>query len=376
LFVIWNLNIGIYFMRIGIDLRSLQEDNIAGIAYYADQLTRALLKADQDNEYFLFFNSWHPIRIKDFGEATIVHNHWPSKLISLLYLLRIHPGIDKKYQLDLFWQPNIHFIKFSDHVKNIITIHDLSFIINKSWYSLSMRVWHNLQFVKNRLKSTDHIIAVSENSKDDIKNLCNIKDEKITVIKSGFDFQVVNPYSGNEKYFVYLGTIEPRKNLAGIIAALENIYEQHAEYRSIKLKIIGGQGWLNRNVFCKIKQSKYSANFEYLGYLPTKEKNQLISVSIALIWPSFYEGFSYPPLEAMIAGKDVITSSAASIPEIVANKAIMVDPYNIKDLEQAILIKLAGYHNSLSVEERGEWQELYDWDDIAQKYLEIFNKFK
>ncbi|MFH1668275.1 MAG: glycosyltransferase family 1 protein [Candidatus Komeilibacteria bacterium] len=361
-------------MRIGIDLRSLQEDNIAGIAHYANQLTRALLKADQDNEYFLFFNSWRPIRIKDFGQATIVHNHWPSKLISLLYLLKIHPGIDKKYQLDLFWQPNIHFIKFSNHVKNIITIHDLSFIINKSWYSLSMRVWHNLQFVKNRLKSADHIIVVSENSKDDIKNLCNIREEKITVIKSGFDFQMVNPYSGNEKYFVYLGTIEPRKNLAGIIAALENIYEQHAEYRSIKLKIMGGQGWLNRNVFRKIKQSKYSANFEYLGYLPTKEKNQLISGSIALIWPSFYEGFSYPPLEALIAGKDVITSNAASVPEIVKGNAIMIDPYNIAELEQAILIKLRGYSNALGNEEREAWQEQYSWQRIATKYLEVFKQ--
>ena len=249
-------------------------------------------------------------------------------------------------------------------------------MINQSWYNFPMRLWHRLQFVKSRLQSVDHIIAVSQNSKDDIKNLCNIKDEKITVIKSGFDFQAADPYLGTEKYFVYVGTIEPRKNLVGIITALESVYDQHAEYRSIKLKIIGGKGWLNRNVFRKIKQSKYAANFEYLGYLPTKEKNQLIAGSIALIWPSFYEGFSYPPLEAMIAGKDVITSSAASIPEIVANKAIMVDPYNIKEIEQAILIKLGGYHNSLSAEERGEWQEFYQWDGIAQKYLEIFNKIK
>ena len=106
-------------MRIGIDLRSLQEDNIAGIAHYADQLTRALLKIDHDNEYFLFFNSMKPIKIRNYQNATIINNRLPSKFVSLCYLLKIHPGIDKKYKLDLFWQPNIHFIKFSDKVKKL-----------------------------------------------------------------------------------------------------------------------------------------------------------------------------------------------------------------------------------------------------------------
>jgi glycosyltransferase involved in cell wall biosynthesis len=131
-----------------------------------------------------------------------------------------------------------------------------------------------------------------------------------------------------QKYLLYLGTIEPRKNVSGILAALEKIYEREPQWRNVHLVLAGGPGWANGHIWRQLKNSPYRDNFHYFGYITAEQKKTLIQGSLGLIWPSFYEGWGHPPAEAILLGKPVITSFSSSLPEIVKDKAIMIDPYN------------------------------------------------
>lgn len=366
-------------MRIGIDLRTLQEKHKAGIGHYAQQLCRSLLNIDKVNEYYFYFNSFRKIDIPKFCQpGKVILNQWPTKIVNLSSRFFNHPQIDKFSNLDLFWQPTFNFISLSDRVKKVITVHDLSWLINSSWYSKRMLWWHKLQPIKNVLLKASKIVAVSNNTKQDIIYFFKVPADKISVIKSGVEVEdktdFANQFNLPDKYLLYIGTVEPRKNVSAILEAMENVYQQNIELVDTHLVLIGSQGWANKEVWQKLKNSPYRDNFHYLGYVTLEQKNGLIYRSLGLIWPSFYEGFSFPPLEALLRQKPVITSFSSSLPEVVKDKAVMINPYNINDLIEAILKLLQGDSVVLAKDELAIWQDEYDWHNVARKYLQLFNR--
>ena len=251
-------------MKIGIDIRTLMDVHYSGVPEYTYNLIKEILKLDVKNTYKLFYNSGRDAsqNIPDFKfeNCEIIKTRYPNKVFNYLMQKTLkYPKIDKLLGVNVLFTPHINFISLSGNSKKIITIHDLSFLRYPEFFSLRKNFWHWAINVKKLLKKFDIIVAVSENTKKDIIELCEIPEEKIKVIYSGIDNiyqkieknnsdlnRVKEKYSLPEKFILYLGTIEPRKNIEGLIKAFEIFKQQNPEHIEIHLVLAGARGWKSK----------------------------------------------------------------------------------------------------------------------------------
>jgi len=372
-------------MNIGIDIRALNTSKLTGVGAYVLNAVKTIVQLDEDNKYFLLSSglkkdagTWI-----DFQHIDIVHKHIkiPNKLLNLSLFSGIGPNfvdyLPKK--IDLFWLPNINFFKQNKQVPYILTIHDLSFLHSKEFYSLKRKLWHKSVGVSSLAENADKIIAVSNNTKRDIIRFFGIDDTKIQVINPGIDVQLMETDSAykliknfnlNEKFFVYVGTLEPRKNISSIIKAFDIYYKQNPD---TDLVIVGGKGWIYEKLFQTIKKRKY---VRYLGYISGAKKDALYTLSQGLIWPSFYEGFGFPPLEATFHKVPVIVSYKTSLPEIMKNQAIYIDPYNVADIYNALTILKDDKNLRKSLKSTANNFKIPSWSEQSRKVINLFNSYK
>ncbi|RJQ34997.1 glycosyltransferase family 1 protein [Candidatus Parcubacteria bacterium] len=372
-------------MNIGIDIRALSSSRLSGVGRYVYNSIKYILELDRKNNYYLISTGLKdvPPEWLNFKYDNIHHIHWhfSNKIINLLTVFGLGPDLTKKIpvKLDLFWLANINFFKFPKDVPVILTIHDLSFLHSRQFYSLKRRLWHKLVNVRKLARKANLIIAVSENTKRDIMRFFTVDDDKITVIYPGVSTKNITleeannllaPYKLKDKYFLYVGTLEPRKNINAIIKAFAHY---HSDYPDTELVIVGAKGWIYQGILRSIAKRSY---IHYLNYVDGPSKNALYSQAQALIWPSFYEGYGFPPLEASYYNIPVITSYKTSLPEIMKDKALYVDPYNVSDIYK-LLVNLT------------EHKDLYDFsvnnnhnfvlprhEKQAQRIIRQFYKFK
>ncbi|MEA2088298.1 MAG: glycosyltransferase family 1 protein [Patescibacteria group bacterium] len=384
-------------MNIAIDIRCLMDKNYSGIGEHTYRLLSELFIKDQKNQYFLFYNSAKK-GIKNRLPKFSYHNvfycgfSYPNKILNLSLLLFGFPKIDeiinkkfahllKNEKIDLFFLPNINFISLSRNCKLIITVHDLSFKKFPEFYNLKARIWHKLANFKKIIKKSSKIIAVSKNTKTDIQKLYNIPDKKIQVIYSGINqasnikHQVSNilkirkKYNLPKKFILYLGNLEARKNIESLIKAYSKIKQD------IGLIIVGGKLWKYKNIYKTVKQLNLRDRVIFTGYIHKKEKKILYNLADIFVYPSYYEGFGIPPLEAMAAGTPVIASYSSSLPEIIGNSAIIIDPFNAKELEQAIIQILNNNELRDDLKNKGiENAKKFSWQKTAEKTCEFINR--
>ncbi|MCK4554235.1 glycosyltransferase, partial [Candidatus Parcubacteria bacterium] len=211
-------------MKIGIDIRTFMDAQYSGIPKCTFNLIKEIFKLDKKNKYKLFYNSGRDIsgRMPKFasGNAEIIKTNYPNKLFNnIMQRILGMPKIDQLLNVDLFFMPNIGFISLSNKCKKIITIHDLSFLMYPEFFSFKRRLWHNIVGVKKIFNQFDKIIAVSDNTKNDLIDLCNVDPEKIKVIYHGVgsEYRVIEPnsqklnevkskYSLPDNFILYLGT--------------------------------------------------------------------------------------------------------------------------------------------------------------------------
>ncbi len=372
-------------MTIGIDIRTLMDEQYSGVSEYTFNLLNAIFKIDNKNEYKLFYNSWHNISDRmpkfNYDNVKIVKTKYPNKLFNnILQKIFKTPKIDELLGVDIFFMPNIGFISLSSRCKKIITIHDLSFLRYPYFFSLKRNLWHKIINVKKIIKNFDHIVAMSENTKKDIIELCKISEEKISVIYSGVsekyykiddkkNIKIKNFPNLPKKFILFLGTLEPRKNVDGIIKAYNKLRKNN-NFDEYELVIAGGKGWKNKNIYNAFKNSKYKNDIQFLGYVDNKDKNYLYNLADLFVYPSFYEGFGLPPIEAMACGCPVIASSVSSLPEIVGSAGIMVNPHDISEISQAMndILSDKNLQNKLSQKGIKKAKE-FNWEKSAKKYL-------
>jgi len=363
----------------------------SGVSEYTLNLIKEILRLDNHNEYRLFYNSFGDcLNIPEFKEKNVklVKYNYPNKVLNYLFFKFFnYPKIDKELEVDVFFMPHINFIGKSTASKSLITIHDLSFLKYPEFFSWRKNFWHKMINVKKLIKRFDTIIAVSENTKRDIVKLCGVDENKIKVIYPGLGSEFINikitsdkladvrtKYNLPDKYILYLGTVEPRKNVDGVIKAYNELRVKNLELRDYKLVIAGGKGWKSDNVYKEWEKSEFKNDIKFLGYIDNKDKVYLYNLAGAFIYPSFYEGFGFPPLEAMASGVPVVCSYAASLSEVTGDAALMVDPYNINDIARALKEILTGEDLKNKLVERGLKQaKKFNWENTAKEYLEIFN---
>lgn len=373
-------------MTICIDIRNLAQKNRSGVGIYTMRLIDNLLEIDKVNQYKFFYNSKkYPLIKKYYPNVAYYDFKKSNKLMNITMLLFNYPKIDKLVNgFDVFFAPNINFFAFSRNkkIKKIITIHDISFHFFKKFYSIKSILWHRFINIKKIIKKFDHIITVSENTKMDLIREFGVNGEKITSIHLGVD-NIRNIDSKNirdeikqiisSKYLLNINTIEPRKNIEGILNTFTELKEE-GKIKDVKLVIAGGHGWNSSYIFKMIDENKYNEDIKVLNYITEDEKELLYKNAKIVLFPSFYEGFGLPIVEAQKYGVPVITSSNSSMTEINGCNGILVNPYNINDIKFAINnlisdIDLYKKYSKISIENTNK----FTWDTCAKKTLEIFN---
>lgn len=364
-------------MRIGI-IGDALDRQYAGIHYFTKNLVEYLTQIDDQNQYFLFrekkgkegFNC----------EEIIVPpiNSIPGYQSARL-LLKI-PAKAREYNIDIMIEP-AHFGPFNlpKRIKRVTVIHDLTPLIAKEWHTFNGWFLQKL-FLPSIMKRADLIITNSDYTKSDIMRYVGIDDKKIVPTHLGISdiFQVskndkiLANYGIYKEYFLYQGTLEPRKNLINLISAYERYRDQYPESRE-QLILSGKKGWKVKDIITKKYSSKYGLDIILLGYVDRKDMPALYSGAKAFVYPSYYEGFGLPVLEAMACGIPVITSNSSSLPEVAGEFAYYFDPNDIETMAKAL-------HRSLSVPEemlikQVEYAKTFTWRNTAIRVLKALKRF-
>ena len=378
-------------MNIGVDIRPLMVKNKTGIGEYTLELLSAIFKEDKINEYYLFSNSIKKLKtnLQIWNQPNVhyVHSPYPNKLLNF-FLAFGFINIDQLLptKIDCWYSPNMNFLSLGNIGKYILTIHDISFEIFPEFYTLKQLMWHKIINPKKQCQLANIIIVPSENTKRDLIEHYKIDKDKIKVIYPGlatkFDLSnneltlqksiVQKKYDLPENFIIFLGSIEPRKNIFSLIQAFEKLPTKLTE--KYHLIIIGGSGWKNKIIYQIAERSKLHKQIKFLGFIADADKPALLSLSKLFIFPSFYEGFGFPVIEAMKMSVPVITSNRSSLPEISGNNAILINPNNISDLKNSIQSLLENDNLYQEYKKRGfETASKYAWENSAKAHLSIFN---
>lgn len=377
-------------MVIGIDIRVLSRGTRSGIEEYALNLLSHLLPMDKTIEYKLFYNAYRKVDIDHewakLPNVRIINHSIPNRFFDLSSRFFSAPKVDKLLGgVDVFWSPHIFLAALSNACPAVVTFHDLSFERYGEFYSWQKHYWHFSMNPRLQARKAKKIIAVSESTKQDLVELYEIPAAKIKVIYSGINSvsdkgfgssQIKEKYHLPEKYILYLGTIEPRKNIIGLIKAFELFKKKYglliADY---KLVIAGAKGWLYQDVFKAAEKSSFKNDIIFTGFIDNEDKNEVYRLSSLYVYPSFFEGFGFPPLEAMAQGVPVITSNTSSEPEAVATAALVIDPYNIDEMAWAMNELLINKDLRVKMIGRGYEQiKRFSWQRCARETLEVLKE--
>jgi len=379
-------------MNIGIDIRTLMDKHYSGVSIYTLNLVQEILKQDDRNQYKLFYNSAKKVneRLPEFNlnNITIHRTAYPNKILNyLLFSFINRPYVDRQLGVDIFFMPHINFVSLSKSAKNIVTVHDLSFLHYPYFFTKRQNFWHRALKIKKLLLNATYIIAVSENTKRDIMYFYGIAENKIKVIYSGIDksfkpidrsddrfLKIQHKYKLPEKFILYLGNIEPRKNIESILEAYFLLRNKNT-HSELKLVIAGNLAWKHNIIKTMVKNSAYENDVYFLGYIDQEEKPYLYNLASLFIFPSFYEGFGFPPLEAAACGTPVICSNRASLPEIMNESAILINPHNITEIKEAMLQILTDQDLRKEMSLRGvEHAKQYTWKKCAHEIIDLFHE--
>jgi len=381
-------------MTIGVDIRFLAKGFRTGIEEYTINLLSRLLPLDRDIKFKLFYNAFSKIKLDydwlSLSNVKLFEFHFPNRfLFDPLAKVFHQPKIDRLLGgVDIFFDPHFLLSPLSDNCRKIVTFHDLSFEYFPEFFSGRKRYWHYFLSPKAQAREASKIIAVSNSTKEDLVRLYELPEEKIKVIHSGIEgnlqplkinseqaIAIRKKYKLPDKFILYFGTIEPRKNLVGLIKAYEIFRQQAKNGQEYSLVLAGNQGWIYQEIFAQAKKSLYAPDIIFTGFVDPADKICLYNLASLFVYPSFFEGFGFPPLEAMACGIPVICSNTSSFPETVGDSALMVDPYNLGEIAWAMEeILTDGELKGDLIKDGLNRVKNFSWDKSAKETLEYLIK--
>ena len=379
-------------MKIAFDALPLVSERITGIGWCEAGQTTAMARLYPENEYlYNFFSQKGDIqkseRIKQFLDTGIKTN--TADFSGYLYRL-VSNFLPVPYYK--FFGSDCDITHFFNYIvppkvkgKSVVTVHDM---VYKAFpETVRARTKYMLDTgLKKSMKRADIIVTDSEFSKTEIIKYFPQYQDKIRVVPCGVDLNKFHPcndtdkiervrkdFETGEEYFLYLGTIEPRKNL-------ERLIEAYAEFvkntdNPPNLVLAGGKGWLYDSIYAKAEKLGIEKHVIFTKYIPSEDINALMCGAVAFVFPSIYEGFGMPPLEAMACGVPVLTSGEASLPEVTGDSAVIVDAYSVKSIAEG----LERIYSDRNLRERlsregSERAEKFTWEKSAEILYKVYRE--
>lgn len=352
----------------------------SGVEEYTTQIIRAMSRVAPLHTYHLFYNNARQVQLPQFRENVVVHPfRYPNKLLHASQLLFGLPKWDTmlSQNVDVVFVPNSHLIPLSRDVPLVSVVHDVAFERFPEFLTVKRRIKDSLMRPQDLFLRSDRIIAVSEYTARDLVEVYDMNANNITVVYPGVaspaeyvrpvDVQrVLQKYVIPSRFLLFVGTVEPRKNIRGIIEAFSAIADRVAQ----DLVIAGEQGWKMRELKNVVAASPYADRIHIIGFVAEKDKNALYAAADVFVYPSFYEGFGFPPLEAMINGTPAVASLNSSLPEVVGKWATLIDPYNTSQIA-AVLEEMLVSPTRVPLSVQQEIREKYSWDRAAKQTVKI-----
>ena len=363
--------------RIGVDARLMQHQP-AGISRYTRHLLQELAKLNHHDEFITFQHRRHRTPLIDqvnFRRATLyapVHRHLEQWMLPLELL---------PFSIDLLHSPDFIPPLYTP-IPTVITVHDLAFLHWPHFLTKDSAAYYGQ--IDRAVRHAKHIIVPSESTKQDLTAMLGVPPIKISVIYEAADdlfvplpiaetrADVKEKYRLPDSFILFVGTIEPRKNVDGLIRAFHHLRNKYG-VDDTALVIAGGNGWLYAETLALIRELQLEGSVFLVGRVDDEALHKLYVAARCHVHAAHYEGFGLPPLEAMACGTPTIVSNVSSLPEVVGDAALLVDPANWEEIAVAIHRLLSDDHLHAEMREKGlQRARFFSWESAARRTLEVY----
>lgn len=356
--------------------------NGAGISRYSHKLSEQLISKNSNIDVLCRDDVVNEFSNKDqLIQLNIKQNSSSDRIIKeQLNSLKLY----KNYDL-------VHFLDYATPAlykgKKIATIHDMAMHTMKDKYTKGQIITKKI-LLENTIKHADKLICISEFTRTELLHYYpNLDNSKIEVVYNGFEYNEIklseetikntlDKFNIKKEYLLFVGTLSPHKNVERIVEAFNKVKKEGYDYQ---LVICGKKGWLYEDIFSKVKKLNLDSEVIFTDYVTDEELEVLYTNTKLFVFPSLYEGFGFPPIEAMARKVPVLTSKAGALPEVVGDAAMICDPYDVNDITKKILNILCSEDLNDKLINRGlERFKYFSWENTFKQtqkiYDEILNK--
>lgn len=355
-------------MKIAITVEALQKENFAGVEQYIYHLTRQLVhRSELDLTLIAPSNFPHSLF---FSHARVMY-HTSTLILGSGVFSAIFSPPKNLSNFDLIHCPTVTApFFFRPSAKVVMTVHDLIPVLFPQWQTARRNLYFKY-VLKYRFRFVDRFIAVSNNTKQDLMDIFQIPDRKIDVVHEGVADQFKPSAGPKQNFILAVSTLEPRKNFKRVIDAYIALRKKNKTRD--KLVIVGKEGWFFDDILTV--PSAFQDDIIFKGYVSETELIRLFQTARLFCYPSMYEGFGLPILEAMACGCPVITSNTSSMPEVAGDAALFVDPYRTEELKNAIhtLTDDAALCTAMSAEGIRRASR-FSWQRVAEQTSKVYER--
>lgn len=386
-------------MKVGFDYTAVLHER-TGVGQYTVKLLDALLKIDKENSYvpYVLYSLTnyllHPglrkkVQPPHGGNLEFVSVPVPFQMLRYLKVPGLR-GMMKEYMLGGLDADIIHSNTFcvprmrDEKKKVVVTVYDLSVLTNPECHK-KLNILHCTNGIREAVEYADRIIAISEHTKRDIMKHFDAPEDLIAVthLAAGPEYHEVRDkavlssskarYGLPEEYILFVGSLEPRKNIKGLLKAYSVIPARMR--KAYPLVIAGAKGWLNSDIPPLLSSLAIKESVIFTGYIDSADISAVYSGASLFVYPSLYEGFGLPILEAMSCGVPVVTSNTSSMPEVAGDAALLVDPLNAEELAFGIETVLGKESLRAEMRKKGLVRaSSFSWERCAKETIEVYRK--
>lgn len=373
-------------MRIAVNTRLLLQGKLEGIGWFSKETLSRVVKNHPEHEFIFFFDRPYseefvfapnvtPVVVAPQARHPFLYITWTE--ISIPRMLR-------KYKADVYFSPE-GLGSLRTKVPTCITIHDLAFLHYPGFVDKLHR-WHYSRYQPRFAQKAKQIVAVSEYTKSDVVDKYGIAPEKISVVYNGahqeyrpLDYEtkksIKEQYTDGKEYFIFTSAIHPRKNVVNLLKAF--VQFKRRQKSGMKLVIVGRMAWQTDEIEKSKRLMPFKEDVIWTGYLDVKELARVTAAAYAMVYPSLFEGFGIPIVEAMQCEVPVITSTTSSMPEVGGDAALLADPEKPEDIAEkmGMIYKDERLRARLVAAAREQAQK-FSWDKSAEALWEVIMKCK